>query len=104
MRVLETFKTEEHIISTKFRFIKISNICSWDSIVGIVTSYGVDDRQIGVQVLVGKNFLFSMLSRPALGSTQLPIQWVPVALAQGVMWLGRKADHSPAASAKVKKM
>jgi hypothetical protein len=30
-----------------------------------------------------KNFHFSMLSRPALGSTQPPIQWVPGALSRG---------------------
>jgi hypothetical protein len=29
-----------------------------------------------------KNFLFSMSSRPALGSTQPPIQWVPGALSR----------------------
>jgi hypothetical protein len=41
-----------------------------------------------------KNFLFSTSSRPALGSTQPPIQCVS----------GREADHSPTATAKVKKM
>jgi hypothetical protein len=30
-----------------------------------------------------KNFHFSMLSRPALGSTQPPIHWVPGALSRG---------------------
>jgi hypothetical protein len=30
-----------------------------------------------------KNFHFSMLSRPALASTQPPIQWVPGALSWG---------------------
>jgi hypothetical protein len=37
-----------------------------------------------------KNFLFSMSSIPALGSTQAPIQYV-----QGERRLGREADHSP---------
>jgi hypothetical protein len=46
-----------------------------------------------------KNFLFSKSSRPALGSTQPPIQWVP-----GVKRLGREVDHSPPTSAEVKKM
>jgi hypothetical protein len=45
-----------------------------------------------------------MSSRPALGSTQPPIQWVPEALSLGVKQLGREADHSPPASAEVKKM
>jgi hypothetical protein len=30
-----------------------------------------------------KNFHFSMLSRPALGFTQPPIQWVPETLSRG---------------------
>jgi hypothetical protein len=51
-----------------------------------------------------KNSLFSMSSRPALGTTQPPIQWVPGALSPGVKWLGREVDHSPPASAEVKKM
>jgi hypothetical protein len=51
-----------------------------------------------------KNFLFSTPSIPALVSTQPPIQWVPEALCQGVKRLGREGDHSPPASAEVKKM
>jgi hypothetical protein len=40
-----------------------------------------------------------MSSRPAVGSTQPPIQWVT-----GLKRQGREADHSPSASADVKKM
>jgi hypothetical protein len=47
-----------------------------------VSGYGLDDRAI-----VGrspgeakKNFRLSSVSRPALGPTQLPVQWVPVVL------------------------
>jgi hypothetical protein len=47
-------------------------------------------------------FLFITVSRPALGPTQSPIQWVPEALSLGVKWPGREADHSPPSSAKVK--
>jgi hypothetical protein len=50
------------------------------------------------------NFLFSMSSRPALGSTQLPIQWVPGPFSMGVKLPGREDDHSPPTSAEVKKM
>jgi hypothetical protein len=42
-----------------------------------------------------KNFLFSTSSRPALGPTQPPIQWVAWALSLVVKRQGRKADHSP---------
>jgi hypothetical protein len=45
-----------------------------------------------------ENFLFDAVSRPALGPTHPPIQWVPVAL----LWVDRETDHSPASSAKVK--
>jgi hypothetical protein len=51
-----------------------------------------------------KNFLFSTSSRPALGSTQPPIQRVSGALSPGVKRPGREAGHSPPASAEVKKM
>jgi hypothetical protein len=47
-------------------------------------------------------FLFTTASRTALGPTQLPIQWVPVALSLGVKRPGREADHSPPSSAEVK--
>jgi hypothetical protein len=47
-------------------------------------------------------FLFTTLSRPVLGPTQLPIQWVPGALTLGAKRPGRVADHSPPSSAEVK--
>jgi hypothetical protein len=45
-----------------------------------------------------KNFLFSTSSRPALGSAQLPIQWV-----LRVKRPGHEADHSPPTSAEIEK-
>jgi hypothetical protein len=42
-------------------------------------------------------FLFTIASRPVLGPTQPPIQWVP-----GVQRTGRESDHSPPSSAEVK--
>jgi hypothetical protein len=46
-----------------------------------------------------ENFLFSTSSRPALGPTQPPFQWVPE-----VKRPGREAVHSHPTSAEVKKM
>jgi hypothetical protein len=55
--------------------------------------YKLVDRDVGVRAPVGLR-IFSISSRPALGSTQ-PIQWVPGA------FFGGKADHSYPASAEV---
>jgi hypothetical protein len=52
----------------------------------------------------GKNFLFSNSSRPALGSTQRPTQWVPAPLSQGVKRPVREADRSPPTRAEVKRI
>jgi hypothetical protein len=57
----------------------------------------------GIRFPLGqKIFLFFRASRPAQGSTQPPIQWVPGTLTQGVKWPGYEADHSPPPSAEVK--
>jgi hypothetical protein len=47
-------------------------------------------------------FLLTTASRPALGPTQHPMQWVPAALSLGVKRPGREADHLPPSSAEVK--
>jgi hypothetical protein len=73
---------------------------SRDSSVGIATVYGLDDQGGGSSSPCRvKNIHFSISSRPAVGSTQPPIKWVP-----GVKRQGREADHSPPTSAEVKKM
>jgi hypothetical protein len=46
--------------------------------------------------------LFSIASRPPLGSTQPPIQWLPAADSPRVKQQRREADHSPISSAEVK--
>jgi hypothetical protein len=51
-----------------------------------------------------KNVPFSTSSRPALGPTQPPIQWVQEAVYPGVKQQKREADNSPPASAEVNKM
>jgi hypothetical protein len=51
-----------------------------------------------------KNFLLPTLSRPALGPTQSPVNWVLGDLSPGVRWPWHEADHSSPTSAEVKKM
>jgi hypothetical protein len=46
-------------------------------------------------------FLFTAVSRTALGPTQPPIEWVPGALSMRVKRPGREADHSSPPSAEV---
>jgi hypothetical protein len=78
---------------------------SRDSEVSIATSYGLDDRGVGVRIPVGwRIFSSPNSSRPALRSTQPPIQWVPGALSPGVKRPGREVDRSPPTSTEVKKM
>jgi hypothetical protein len=68
-----------------------------------VSDYGLDDRAIGVRSPAGaKDFPLASVSRPPLGPTQPPVQWVPGVLSPGVKARsGRDADHSPPSSAEV---
>jgi hypothetical protein len=63
--------------------------------------YGLYDRGFESRQELGI-FLFTTASRPALGPTQPPIQWVSGALYLGVKLSGREADHSTPSNAKVK--
>jgi len=47
-------------------------------------------------------FLLTTASRPALGPTHPPMQWVTGALSLEVKRLGHEADYSPPSSAEVK--
>ena len=69
-----------------------------DSSVGIATRYGLDGHVI--ECRWGRQD-FPHLSRPALGPTQPPIQWVS-GLSPGVKRPGRGVDHPPQSSAEVK--
>jgi hypothetical protein len=66
-----------------------------------VLGCGLDDQWFKSQHRLGI-CLFITVSRPALGTTQPPIQQVPGALFLGVKRPGREADHSPPSSAEVK--
>jgi hypothetical protein len=50
-----------------------------------------------------KNFNFSISSRPDLGSTQAPNQWILGVLSSEIKRLECEADHSPQTNAEVKK-
>jgi hypothetical protein len=68
-----------------------------------VSDYGLDDRAIGVRSPGGRGFFpLSSVSRPALGPTQPPVQWVPGVLSPRVKARpGHDADHSPPSSSEV---
>jgi hypothetical protein len=66
------------------------------SSVGIATGYGLDGP--GIESWWGRDF--PHLSRPALGPTQPPVQWV-LGLSRGRKRQGRDADPSPPSSAEV---
>ena len=53
--------------------IIIAVVVARDSVVGIVARYGIDG--LGIEFRWGRNI--QHLSRPALGPTQPPMQWVP---------------------------
>jgi hypothetical protein len=72
-----------------------------------VSDYGLEDRTIGRSTFDPRQgqriFLLAPASRPALGPTQPPIQWVPGVLSPGGKARpGRDTDHSPPSSAEVK--
>jgi hypothetical protein len=75
-----------------------SFVCGPGSVVGIATSYGLDDP--GIESRWGRDF--PHLSRPALGPTQPSVQWVP-GLSRGKEWPGRDANPLPPSSAVVMK-
>jgi hypothetical protein len=73
----------------------------------IVSNYGLDDRangRTGFDPRRGHRiFPLTSVSRPVLGPTQPPVQWVPGVLSPGIKARpGREADHSPPSSAEVK--
>ena len=70
------------------------------NVVGIATGYGLDGP--GIESRRGRDF--PHLSRPALGPTQPPVQWVPGLSPGGKERPGRDADPSPTSSAVVMKV
>jgi len=68
-----------------------------DGIVSLVTCYGLDS--LGSESQWGRDF--PHLSRPALGPTRPPKQWV-LGLSWVVKWLAHSIEHPPPSSAEVK--
>jgi hypothetical protein len=67
-----------------------------------VSDYGLDDRAIGIRSPAGPKDPLASVSRPALGPSQPPVQWVSGVLSPGVKARpGRDADHSPPSGAEV---
>jgi hypothetical protein len=73
-------------------------LCVPGRVVGIATGYGLNGP--GIESRWGRDF--PHLSRPALGPTQPPVQWVP-GLSRGKERPGRDTDPSPPSSAVVMK-
>ena len=70
---INTNVTTSHIhLYTQPLQLPLTYVMGWDSIVGIATHYQLDGP--GIESSWGQNILH--LSRPALGPTQPPIQWV----------------------------
>jgi hypothetical protein len=88
------FISPRNRVARLFPLVRVSLfVASYYSAVGIATGY---ERPRGRSSSPGtvKNFLFSTSSRPALGSTEPPIQWVLGASSPGVNRPGPEADHS----------
>jgi hypothetical protein len=67
---------------------------------GTALGYGLDDRWFESRQRL-RAFLFTTVSRPALGPTQPPMKWIPGFLSLGVKRPWREADYSPPSRAKV---
>jgi len=76
MLCFENFQYNENVgLSNKFKKIintTATTTVGWDSVINIVTCYGLDC--LGIESKWGQDFLH--LSRLALGPTQAPSKWV----------------------------
>jgi hypothetical protein len=75
-----------------------------DSVVGIATGYGLDDRGVGVRVPVGSQFSLLHVVQTGSGAHLSSYTIGNGAHSPGVKRPGSEAHHSPPTSAEVKKM
>ena len=79
-------------------YSKCLHLSGSGTVAGIVTGYGLDGP--GIESRWGRDF--PHLSRPAMGPTQPPVQWLP-GLSRGKERPGHDADPSRPSSAVVMK-
>jgi hypothetical protein len=91
---LSLYRTVTHMLKALF-FAIAHNFSGPRGVASIVTGYGLDDP--GIESRWRRDF--PHLSRPALGSTQPSVQWVP-GLSRGKERPGRDSDPSPFSSAR----
>jgi hypothetical protein len=96
-------KTMHHICFPPPNFWKLSYAApTFNSlVVSTAAGYRLDDNAIGIRVRVGSRIISS--PRHPYRLWGLSHQWVPGILSPGVKQQGHEADHSPLASAEVKK-
>jgi hypothetical protein len=75
-----------------------------DSVVGIATKYGLDDRGVGVRVPVGSKIFSSQRRQTGSGAHPASYKIGTGDLSSAVKRPGREVDNSPPTSADVKKM
>jgi hypothetical protein len=75
-----------------------------DGAVGIATTYGLDDRGVGVRVPVGSEFSLLHIVQTDSGVHPTFYPMGTRGSFPGVKRQRREADHSPTTSAEVKKM
>jgi hypothetical protein len=101
--IIMTYKPYAYGLFQLHFYVSLSFNLSRDSSVGIATGWRMEGR-VSIPG-TGKDFLFFTTSRPALGTTQPPIQYLIGCCGSflvGVKWQRREDDHSPLSNAKDK--